>query len=458
MNKTKWFMLGILFVMALGFTAFDGHPILPNYLTSPRVRWQAIGDLSGSETSPAVGDRGYTAMWTTLIDANTIKWSVPEDASGAEFRFETDANADSTTIEIWVSASSTITTNAGLDSDTEDNFTLGAILVLTGGQQVASNSNVYFDTITYTNYVLKGTVLDSAADRIGIYKVDLRGYKRVVIIATTLQASTTLYADAKWFPISPTSDGLTDAELRASAISVTESSPITGFATSAKQLADGHNVTVDNAAGTAAVEIQMTSPVKTTALNVIDAWQVVTAATTTVGSVIDLTGAYGDSCLYIEAAQIEATAHAGGAGIKVQVSEDQRTWVDYTATTDLNLTADTAATTTTVGAVTVDVNSVIDLTDATTGDFDVQGRAWFIKDGTIANSEVVFTKSNSTHVVTMMDAVRVSHASGVSVYDRVDQFVVNMREGISYARVVYGNGDGDCDIAVRSRLNKTTAR
>lgn len=39
-------------------------------------------------------------------------------------------------------------------------------------------------------------------------------------------------------------------------VSVTESSPISGFATSAKQLADGHNVTVDNAAGAAAVNIQ----------------------------------------------------------------------------------------------------------------------------------------------------------------------------------------------------------
>jgi hypothetical protein len=230
------------------------------------------------------------------------------------------------------------------------------------------------------------------------------------------------------------------------------------LATAANQLADGHNVTIDNAAGTAAVEVQMTSPVKTTAINVVDAWQVVTAATTVVGNVIDLTGAYGDSCLYIEAAQIEAVAHAGGAGVKVQVSEDQRTWVDYTATTDLNLTADTAAVTTTVGAVTVDVNTVIDLTDATTGDFDVQGRAWFIKDGTIANSEVVFTKSNATHVVTMLDAVRVSHASGVSVYDRVDQFVVNLRQGISYARVVYRNGDNDCDIATRARLNTVTAQ
>ena len=42
----------------------------------------------------------------------------------------------------------------------------------------------------------------------------------------------------------------------ADAVSVTESTPLTGFATSAKQLADGHNVTVDNGAAGSAVNIQ----------------------------------------------------------------------------------------------------------------------------------------------------------------------------------------------------------
>jgi len=41
-------------------------------------------------------------------------------------------------------------------------------------------------------------------------------------------------------------DGLTDTELRATAVPTTESNPITGFATSVKQLADNHQVTVSN--------------------------------------------------------------------------------------------------------------------------------------------------------------------------------------------------------------------
>jgi hypothetical protein len=321
-------------------------------------------------------------------------------------------------------------------------------------QQGAKSKWAESATLTSQNWISTPLIVGSGTDTCVVLKIPTYGYAYITAEVTAITAAHTV--DILMSAVGSTNpDGVVTGTVTANAGTNLNTSAL---ATAANQLADGHNVTIDNAAGTAAVEVQMTSPVKTTAINVVDAWQVVTAATTVVGNVIDLTGAYGDSCLYIEAAQIEAVAHAGGAGVKVQVSEDQRTWVDYTATTDLNLTADTAAVTTTVGAVTVDVNTVIDLTDATTGDFDVQGRAWFIKDGTIANSEVVFTKSNATHVVTMLDAVRVSHASGVSVYDRVDQFVVNLRQGISYARVVYRNGDNDCDIATRARLNTVTAQ
>lgn len=212
---------------------------------------------------------------------------------------------------------------------------------------------------------------------------------------------------------------------------------------------------VTNGSGTDAVEVQMTSPVKTSTVTKVDAWQAVTAATTVEGTAADFSGGYGESYFVIEIAQIEAVAHAGGLGPEVQVSVDGRTWIDYQT---LSLTADTAATTTTVGALTVDANTVVDLTDATTGDFDEQGRAWFIKDGTIANSEVVFTKSNATHVVTIMDNVQVSHSTGVSVYDRVDQFLVPIVEPFYYARLLAINTDADCDIAFSTHKAEATAR
>jgi len=201
---------------------------------------------------------------------------------------------------------------------------------------------------------------------------------------------------------------------------------------------------------------KMTDPVKTSTVDVVDAWQTVTAGTAVVGSVGDISDGYGDSILYVEVAQTpaDANAHAGGQGPVVQVSYADDDWVDYVT---LSLTADTAATTTTVGAVT-DANTVIDLTDASTGDFDVVGRKWFIKDATIANSETVYTVSESGNAVTLASGVIRSHATGANVYDRVDDFVVSFPEAVAKVRVLWNNTDADCDIAVTSRLSKTTAR
>lgn len=61
--------------------------------------------------------------------------------------------------------------------------------------------------------------------------------------------------DKDYTPIAVTKEGNVIVK-QEGAISVTESSPISGFATSALQLADGHNVTVDNGASAAAVNIQ----------------------------------------------------------------------------------------------------------------------------------------------------------------------------------------------------------
>ena len=128
MNRIKWFILGCFCVLVVGFTSFDTHPILPRYATSPSVRWESIGNLTAVQSTLAVGSRDYTAVWTTLSDAKTIKWDVPSDASGVEFRFETDANGNAHVVELWVSASNTLT-----DRESADSFTLGTTLTLTGG-------------------------------------------------------------------------------------------------------------------------------------------------------------------------------------------------------------------------------------------------------------------------------------------------------------------------------------
>jgi len=128
-----------------------------------------------------------------LSDAKTIQWDVPELAGLADLRFETKADADSHVIEMWVAAAQFLA-----DGSTEDQFALGVSLTLTGGTQQASASNFFVDTIVETVAgVLDGTIYDSATDRMASYSVDMRGYRKAIIIATTFEASTTLHAHAR---------------------------------------------------------------------------------------------------------------------------------------------------------------------------------------------------------------------------------------------------------------------
>jgi len=335
---------------------------------------------------------------------------------------------------------------------------LGTIITLTGGQQVAPNSNVFCDTATVTNYILDGgQVLDSAADRVVVYRVNLQNFKKVVMIATTYEAASTIYCEAKQStPSSSSGSTALPAGASTAALQLPDGHNVTvdnasiavtsgTLATSAAQLADGHNVTVDNAAGTAAVEVQMTSPVRNTTITTVDAWQSVVAATVVVGSVADFSDAYGDSILYVEIAQVEAVAHDGGNMAIVQVSYGDDDWVDYTT---LSITADTAGTTTVNDASADADDTTITLTDSATADFDVNARKWYIKDGTIANSESVYTIGDAAHTVTLASGLVRSHANALNVYDRVDDFAVAIVEGVAAARVLYNNQDADCNVDV----------
>lgn len=169
-------------------------PVQTTQLITPCVPWRELGTITDANATLDVGDRDYTTVWA-LADVNTIKWDVPDDASGVEFRFQTSADGDAHVVEIWIARDATYN-----GSTTDDQFMLGAILTLTGGTQVGPHSNVFVDTISAAEYILSdGEVCDSEANRICVWRVDLRGYKKVLIIATTFEASKTLYADGTWY-------------------------------------------------------------------------------------------------------------------------------------------------------------------------------------------------------------------------------------------------------------------
>ena len=191
------FAVGLMLPVVVGFQRTQSGDAIYSYvLNTQQVPWKSLGSITASLTSPAVGARDYSAVWGTYVhDTNSVEWSVPNDASGVEFRFMTTTNADAHVVEIWIAASDTMA------DGTEESFQLGAILTLTGGQQVgAGGSGVFVDTISAVEYTLTNSeTLDSAADRVAVWKVDLRGYKRVVVIATTLAGGKTITAHARWY-------------------------------------------------------------------------------------------------------------------------------------------------------------------------------------------------------------------------------------------------------------------
>ena len=192
-----------------------------------------------------------------------------------------------------------------------------------------------------------------------------------------------------------------------------------------------------------------------TTLDEVDAWQAVTAGTMVVGSEEDIHLNY-RTFVCIEWALIEAVAHDGSGGVSIEISYGDDNWIEFWG--PVGFTAEQVATTTiaTIGGVSAADPNVL-LTDSSTGDFDVVGRKWFIKDGTIGNSESVRTKADDgSHDVTLCQDLLRGHANGVDVYDRVDEWVVKIPGGIAYYRILMNNGDADCDGAFTSRkLNLT---
>ena len=163
---------------------------------SPIVPWQALGSITVAEATQAANASSYATVWA-LADTKTIKWDVPGDVEEVEFRFQSTGNADSHVVEMWVAASDYVSDGQG------DVMTLGAILTLTGGPLVGTHSNFFIKTIAVTAsegiFNTDDVIEDDTQDRYAIWRTDLRGYKKVVLICTTLQSSATLYCEARWF-------------------------------------------------------------------------------------------------------------------------------------------------------------------------------------------------------------------------------------------------------------------
>ncbi len=191
---------------------------------------------------------------------------------------------------------------------------------------------------------------------------------------------------------------------------------------------------------------------KTTAVVTVDPWTNVPAGTLVTGADCDVSASY-STLLYIQVALVEAVAQVG-CTINVEISYTGNDWSRLLSFTG---TAETPATTTISDADVQVAETSLTLADATTGDFDIPDRLWYIKDGTIANSEAVRTKVNAVHTVTLCDALLRAHANGLNVYDRCDEWVVSIPLAASYCRTIIYNSDADADVDFTTRVSKVTA-
>ena len=192
-------------------------------------------------------------------------------------------------------------------------------------------------------------------------------------------------------------------------------------------------------------------PTKTTSIDLIDAWQIAPGGKITVGAAKSISDSY-DSILYIEVAGIEAEAYTGTEVI-IEISNGDDNWqklatfkgtAESVSANDLNGIANYGTPTVT-------------LTDAMTGGFYIKGNKWFIKDGTIANSESVRTRSNATHVVTICELLNNSHADETPVYNSCDEWAQPLPRANAQVRTLINNIDA-FDVAFTTRISKVTGK
>lgn len=191
----------------------------------------------------------------------------------------------------------------------------------------------------------------------------------------------------------------------------------------------------------------------TTAFDTIDAWQSLAVASLGVGNSEDVSD-YA-AILYIEVALAHANAQ-DGVTVIVEISyatgDDWIQFIEFKGTAETPGIDDLDE-----GGGTSAGDTTITLTDATTDEFDVIGRRWFILDTTVAESETVRTKSIAGNVVTLAQDAKYAHADAELVTDRVDQWPIRLPLGAAYVRTLINNTDADATVHWRTFVSKVSA-
>ena len=185
----------------------------------------------------------------------------------------------------------------------------------------------------------------------------------------------------------------------------------------------------------------------------VDEWAVITAATMRKGVEVAIPDDM-QVALEVAVCKVEAVAHDGEGIVIIEVSGNTTGNEDWTEMVTFKINAETAATTT-LDVEAAAAATVVPLT--ATANFTTKGDKYFIKNGTIANSEIVRNNGYSDGVsITILDGLTNTQQNGVSIYTTVEQFAITLPDMCRRTRVLINNKDADCDIVSRTRLSKVT--
>jgi len=156
------------------------------------------------------------------------------------------------------------------------------------------------------------------------------------------------------------------------------------------------------------------------------------------------------SVLNVAMVNIGAVADAGSVGFIVFVrygaaDDGWREWVEYKADVAVAVTID-------VDAQAAAAQAVIPLSSTTNFDEAARiGDTFFIKDATLANSElVVWGGTFSDDVsITVIDDLVTTHENTADIYQVVSQWNILLPNGCDEAKVLFYNRDADANYACR---------
>ena len=139
-----------------------------------------VGNITVIQAALGVTERDYASV-ESLLSTQKAAYTPTDGAKEAEVRFITPADGDGWALEMYAAKTA------------YDHYTRMATLTLTGGTQVHSSGKVFVDTLVGSNEAWYSDLpvpveIQSTGDMIARYSWLLKGYKRFLFIASTIEA------------------------------------------------------------------------------------------------------------------------------------------------------------------------------------------------------------------------------------------------------------------------------